>query len=287
MSEANEGCALLEDLEESTFIRFSQFAYTGEYIAADPEILLDFTTIACPSTRSKPSPFTKNYLLENVSTEEDPFGLNTASTPAEADIREPAFGSAVQSPGRQYPDIWFPPKKTKKKNKELVEWEPLKRNNNLDEREGGAPQSRKERLWKLFVGRTYTVSTLLPFSCRENREPCEDYTDVFLCHARLYVFADKWDIGPLKQLSLYKLHQTLSVFTLYKKRVGDIVTLIRYSYENTPHLSSTEDPLRSLLIHYATCVVEALVQSPEFKALLEEARELASDLMVKMVDRLD
>ncbi len=36
MSEAKEGCALLEDVEERTFVQFSQYAYTGDYSAADP-----------------------------------------------------------------------------------------------------------------------------------------------------------------------------------------------------------------------------------------------------------
>ena len=296
MSEANEGCALLEDVEESTFIRFSQYAYTGEYIAADPEILLDSSTIARPSTWSKSAPFTDNAWLEPVAFEESPSGFNTASTLAEAgpsvDVKEPEVGGVVHSADLQSAGSKPLLKKKKrivkevadsKADQELSKWDDY-----LDERESGAPQPRRERLWKLFVGRTYTVSTPSTH-CRRNRESCEDYTDVFLCHARLYVFADKWDIGPLKRLSLHKLHRTLSVFNLYKERVGDIVTLMRYSYDNTPHLSSTEDPLRSLLIHYATCVVENLVRSSEFKALLllEEARELASDLIVKMIDRLD
>lgn len=323
MSEPNEGCALLEDVEESTFIRFSQYAYTGEYIAADPEILVDSSTIARPSTWSKPAPSTDNAWLGALTVEESPSEFNTASTIAEAgpsvDTKEPEVGDVVvhlkkkelvESKADQeflewqgYPgpfvdtkkpevdDVVVHLKKKKKSKKEVVESkadpEFFKWESYPDERESG-PQSRKERLWKLFVGRSYNVSTP-SFHCRRNRESCEDYTDVFLCHARLYVFADKWDIGLLKQLCLHKLHQTLSVFTLYEERVGDIVTLMRYIYNNTFHSSSTEDPLRSLLIHYATCVVETLVQSSEFKALLlsEEARELASDLIVKMINRLD
>jgi len=46
MSEEKEGCAWLEDVEEHTFVRFSQYAYTGDYVAADPEILLDPSMIA-------------------------------------------------------------------------------------------------------------------------------------------------------------------------------------------------------------------------------------------------
>jgi len=53
MSEAKEGCALLEDVEEQTFVQFSQYAYTGDYVAADPDILLDSSAIA--NTHSAPN----------------------------------------------------------------------------------------------------------------------------------------------------------------------------------------------------------------------------------------
>lgn len=46
MSEAREGCALLEGIDEDTFVRFCQYAYTGDYVAADPIILLDSSAIA-------------------------------------------------------------------------------------------------------------------------------------------------------------------------------------------------------------------------------------------------
>lgn len=46
MSEAKEGCALLEDVDEHTFVRFSQYAYTRDYVAADLEILLHSSAVA-------------------------------------------------------------------------------------------------------------------------------------------------------------------------------------------------------------------------------------------------
>lgn len=288
MSEANQGCASLEDVEESTFVRFSQYGYTGDYIAADPEILLDSSTIACTSTDtpSKPTRSTDNARPAEAIEEPTYTGFTYAPIEVEAvqslEPNEPDFA-----------DLWTASVRKKKKAKQQPAELPRQGypfgSFGYDDNhptEESASSSRKEKLWKRFERRTYTVSTP-SFHPRKNRESCEDYTEVFLCHARLYVFADKWGIVPLKQLSLYKLHQTLSDFTLYKERIGDIVALMQYSYDNTPHLSSINDPLRSLVIHYATCVVEDLVQSSEFKALLEEARQLASDLILKMINRLD
>ncbi len=45
LSEAKGECALLQDVDEGTFVRFSQYAYTEEYIAAASDILTDSFTI--------------------------------------------------------------------------------------------------------------------------------------------------------------------------------------------------------------------------------------------------
>lgn len=45
MSEARTGVATLEEVDPGTFARFSQWGYTGDYTAVDPEILLDSSNI--------------------------------------------------------------------------------------------------------------------------------------------------------------------------------------------------------------------------------------------------
>ncbi len=45
LSKAKRECALLQDVDEDTFVRFSQYAYTEEYIAATSDILTDSFTI--------------------------------------------------------------------------------------------------------------------------------------------------------------------------------------------------------------------------------------------------
>lgn len=253
----------MEDVEESTFIRFSQFAYTGNYIAADPEILLDSSTIAWTPSKFAPS----------IDTDE-PLAV-ADEKPTDSELATSNLGFETELIVNEEPVFMRSGISVKKKGKRF------------SEPTGLGDDSRKEKLWKLFEETgTYTVPKP-SFRPRKNRESCEDYTDVFLCHARLYTFAEKYDIAPLKKLAVNRLHQTLSVFNLYKERVGDIVALMRYSYANTVHRSPSDDPLRSLLIHYAACVVENLVPSSEFKALLEEPGELASDLVVKIINRLE
>ena len=274
MSEAKEGCAWLEDVEESTFIRFSQYAYTGDYIAADPEVLLDASTIALPPSESDFKFDINETVAIAVEERWDPI---STTIPPNVEVEQAADDPEPEQALIDAASRGFSASKSKKKifKKRMVDdgWE--------------IPSStRKEKLWNVFQHRTNAVSTP-QFHPRKNRESCEDYTDVFLCHARLYVFAEKYDIVSLRKLSLSKLHQTLCVFTLYKERVGDIVTLLQYSYANTAHRSPTYDRLRSLVILYAACVVEDLVPSSDFKALLEEPGELASDLVVEIINRLD
>lgn len=90
----------------------------------------------------------------------------------------------------------------------------------------------RQELKASFIRHEHTVRqgiiSLPP--ARANRGANEDYTEVFLSHARLYVFADKYDIQPLKTLALEELHDKLATYTLYRGRTGDILALLRYVY---------------------------------------------------------
>lgn len=277
MSEAKESCAWLEDVDESTFIRFSQYAYTGDYIAADPEILLDSSTIACTPSKLTPG-FDLNESVA-VSSKKPPLSDHEPFefTAMPHDHKPETERDLDLIDDQKKEDDWGSIRK--KPKMEVKDWQ-------IDDKPKIGKSAPKRKASKRNETKTSTVSKPL-FNPRKNRESCEDYTEVFLCHARLYAFAEKYDIAPLRKLSVKRLHQTLSVFTLYKERVGDILTLMRYTYANTVRRSRPDDPLRSLLIHYATCVVEDLIPSSDFKALLEEPGELASDLVVKMINRLD
>ena len=283
MSETKEGCALLDDDEESTFVRFSQYAYTGDYIAADPDIQLHSSFIA--STHPVP-----NEAFIDVDSEEAPPPASPAAPddaprdPEPEPTEEPAILVNNNDPWGAF----LIPKKDKKKAKGRAKWaddfdDVVPKNG---EPAALAPRSKKSELWENFKSKAYATSKPA-FQPRKNRESCEDYTEVFLCHARLYVFANKYNVGPLRELSLHKLQRTLAEFTLYEERIGDIVNLLRYSYVNTAGRSESVDDLRLLVVHYSACVVEDLSQSDEFQLLLEEVGSLARDLVKQMLQRLD
>jgi hypothetical protein len=54
------------------------------------------------------------------------------------------------------------------------------------------------------------------FEPKSNSAASQDFTPVFLAHARLYTFADMRLVAPLKNLALYNLHKTLIDFRLYE-----------------------------------------------------------------------
>lgn len=101
----------------------------------------------------------------------------------------------------------------------------------------------------------------------------EDYTNHFLLHARVYVFADCYGIAGLMDLSLNELHGTLVRFTLHSERINDVVALIRYCYEN-----QVPEPLREVVTLYAACKLQKLWLSEEFHALVETYGELSKNL---------
>lgn len=128
-------------------------------------------------------------------------------------------------------------------------------------------------------------------SCKPvpNRCMIEDYTPVFLAHARLYVFADKYGITTLKVLCLQKLHQTLVKFTLYTARIGDILELTRYAFsdDNTPDRKDVVDDLRRVVFKYMVSELDTIRKSEDFISLLEEGGPFARDLCVYLLNERD
>ncbi|KAI9894747.1 MAG: hypothetical protein M1814_002104 [Vezdaea aestivalis] len=272
MKEARERCATLEDVDQSTFSRFAQYIYTGDYDPAHPEMSPENSPTIKPDSTSSGG---KSYQVDID--EQHPV---TPVTPIEA-LEAPPPAPDVSRDWNESHSWGFStnvkkPKKNKFRNLNEPEEEP----------EVKPLRSKKSIMWDRFEGRNPTTFTsTLP--SRKNSNACENYTEVFLCHARLYVFADKYDIQPLRQLSLHKLHRTLVEFTLYSERTGDVVELVRYSYSNTTETMSQCDDLTTLVIRYVACVVKDLAKDSEFRSLLREASSISEDLVVRLLERLD
>lgn len=139
--------------------------------------------------------------------------------------------------------------------------------------------------------RDYRSNSIPNYNPRKNAKKYEDYTDAFLCHARVYVFAEKYDIARLRVIALHKLQQTLKIFHVYNKRIGNIVSLVRYSYSNgntrDSEVGQDIDALRKLIIYYVVCVFETVVKDDSFLALMEEGGPLIRDLTGMLLKRIE
>jgi hypothetical protein len=56
--------------------------------------------------------------------------------------------------------------------------------------------------------------------------PLADYTEMFLTHARLHVFAAKYELQELRDICLFKILHLLHAFPICEDRIYDIVRLL-------------------------------------------------------------
>jgi hypothetical protein len=275
MAEARESYAWLEDTDEKTFVRVGEYLYTSDYTPAEPDVLLAHSKIGQES----------DDIHTQMISEHD--ALNDGSTSADMEVPEVQIGQLLEEP---LPIVseWDMRRLTKKKKKEkkkargAFSWD--------SDEEPEIPKvdptrSKRELLWDEFIDSIDSCDR--DFRPRQNLEPCEDYREVFLCHAQLYVFADKDDIQPLAKLSISKLGHTLADFNVFEERTEDIVELLQYCYANTAERVGTKDSLRALVIKYVACVVERLKGSEGSHSLLREANSISLDLTIELCKRLD
>ncbi|KAI4190097.1 MAG: hypothetical protein L6R41_001016 [Letrouitia leprolyta] len=244
----------MEDVDLATFTRFLEWTYNGCYTAPTPK------------DESSPSDMAP---AEDNSDQRDIFGSSIG------------LGS-----------------KKKKKNMEKTEWgsfgfdQPIVKS---DLYSGGLAYSTsnptsRDRLRQAFIDRSYTgLQSALPVPTAQGTENGnESYQDAFLCHAQLYVFAEEKDIQKLKTLALENLHETLKHFILDEKRTGDIVSLLRYVYQNTqPPESTKTEPLRALLTDYIGFEMDTLMKDEDFNALMiEDGGPLLSDFVEMVMRRI-
>lgn len=111
-----------------------------------------------------------------------------------------------------------------------------------------------------------------------------DYSEFFIAHAKVFVFADYYGVVELMNLSMTRLHKALCLFRLSSERIGDILALVRFCYERPG-----PDRLKKLVASYSAavidpCVSEGVAQS--FQELLKERGDFAADIAWFMACRL-
>jgi len=237
----------MDDTDEQTFVRFCEYAYTGDYTPAQSEF---------------------------------PLASKNATTLFSTVDDEECFRSSSS-------------KKKKKKGKSSFAFDGLDEpDESVEAIEPycGRCNNRKEQiLWDEFQIRDYSVISPR-FRPRENFEECKSNTSPFLYHARIYVFADKYDITTLRNLALDKLHQTLRSFKAAGIQTESLVDLIRFSYSNDNtrdnEAGQDVDGLRKMVVHFVACVFENVVKDENFLALMEDGGPLPRDLVGLLAKRI-
>jgi hypothetical protein len=116
--------------------------------------------------------------------------------------------------------------------------------------------------------------------------PSAEYAEIFLIHARLYVFADQYDIQELMHLAATKLESSLESFKHFGHRAADVVQVARYVFENTQSGLEHQDELRHVIVNSITMDFEELIRSREISDLMSEGGDLVTDVCLKVAQRI-
>ena len=269
MAEAQKGFATLEDVDKDTFVRFIEWAHKKYYTAAKFTTLVedgsDSAGLCIEDERvtEKPVQRTNNPAVED----DDQMLVTQDNYPVQVIEDDDGWGVSTRiassKKGKSKKGVLFPEPSTPRTVKEdmkhsFISRRPLKRKN--------------------------AIKIPPP---RGNKSSAEVYSDVFLSHARLYVFAEKYDIQSLKKLALDELHAILAVYTLYTKHTSDIINLLRYVYCNTSEPSEDVEDLRTLMTQYMGCEMDILTYDEDFRDLMiEDGGALLSDFMTMVGRRI-
>ena len=267
-----------KDADKDTFVRFIEWAHKGFYTAAENtavEIASPRTSRGQNGEEVVTSPQKIFYFSQ--------WNAKVATAPEEEYDAPAEKLEAGPDPNAGDQD-WLQPMpshKKGKKSKKDVDWDFAPQHSKIDTLQGT-----KRALKEAFISRRYTVrqGVLQIPPPRPNQSPKEDYTEVFLAHARLYVFANEYEIEPLKVLALEELHATLAVYTLHLARTKDIIALLRYVYAESRE--GAED-MRTLMTQYVGYEMDTLMDDEDFKHLIiEDGGPLLGDFMTMVARRI-
>ncbi|KAG6124509.1 hypothetical protein E4U38_008430 [Claviceps purpurea] len=111
-----------------------------------------------------------------------------------------------------------------------------------------------------------------------------DFSEVFIAHAKVYIFADCYGVAGLLNLAMQKLHKALSEFRLSVRRMGSIVSLVSYCYERP-----CPEKLKKMVASYSAAIMDSQVTDVAaccFQKLLEDRGDFAADMAWFMACRL-
>lgn len=267
----NAGKAQVEwpDVDDDTFVRFVQWAYNHNYDPKEPQNNSERTKVRGLPTSLPSAPDTNNATSHEK---------RLCSLPSLESIC-PRCGHA----GKRFTRVqicfcrkWFVPFHCQQCNSVFPQ-----RCSGCDRitKRSCVPTQSVPGSFLHEAGKKYPApASSVVFTPRQNTTSSEDYTEVFLCHAKLYVVGDNWLIPQLKQLTLHRLYATLRDFFLHPSRIQDICVLAEYVFEHT----TPGDEMRDLVIIYFASVIDQVTDCGGVEALMNKVPGFAFQLVKKM-----
>lgn len=278
-SEKEKGRAYLKDTDPDTFVRFCEFAYTGDYSVPGPEVKITRT------------------VDDSGGGEGADEGIHDASTPRHAIdvVEDNRAHPEVDNWGKPIDEFGLVPEhdswsswgtsKYKKKGKKVrnpieeVDLPPVVSPVNASP----TVASQKEKLWNVF--RQGLGKSTPPSFNRKEQDSWKDYGEVFLAHARLCQFADERLIDPLAELTTQKLRAVLATAKIYPQQLSAIVSLLEYVYADAKDGRKFK-MMRDMVANYAACILEYIKDHDGFQTLLGN-KDFSQDLVKYTIMRLE
>ncbi|KAJ4328624.1 hypothetical protein N0V84_000983 [Fusarium piperis] len=89
--------------------------------------------------------------------------------------------------------------------------------------------------------------------------------DVFLCHARVFIFADRYRVTSLRDLAIRKLWIAMVNMTFTGNAIPDITELAKYVYKSTTRESPAGKEIRNLVRRYIIMRLKRMSSNSEFR----------------------
>lgn len=259
MKEADSRCAELRDVSVDDFARFCEYAYRGDY--ATPAYRVDEARLA---SNEAVVCSTSGVVAHDERNQEQASLLAIASP-------------VLEGGGWPVDDFFNSNPRGKKKSRVATPTKKSTFRTNYQSR-------------KYLTRNEHGEEIADRFRPQYNTADDQDFTPVFLAHARLYTFARTRMIDNLKALTLDKLHKALAAFQVYENRISDIVELARYAYSSEYIPGRADDgkidELRDLVVSYIATEYDVIGKATVFVSFLEEGGEFVGDFCQTLLDGL-
>ena len=139
---------------------------------------------------------------------------------------------------------------------------------------------------------SYLVDLPMKWSLPQPGHLLHEYeaSDDLVEHAKLAVFADKWDVQGLEKLAIQNLYKDLATYAPTSENISQLLDLIAYTWENTRDDTGNDDErsarvltLRGLIVAYVEDTAAELSKIAGFADFLREHGEFAQPVFMRLV----